>query len=214
MLARTTVSAFGGISASTVPTPISGPRLMLLLYPFLSMSGRRMVPRRAHVAIVEPLRAPIITPMMMARMESLPLILPSHLSSTLTASRPRPEWKIISPMKMKKGTGSRVKVLAELNAPVTTPTMPGIPPRKNQAAIMLTTRREKAMGRPVSNTKTMPPKSTRMIVYHSMTYLAALSSANLLHAILKNWTVSKKLPSGMMKKISAFGTVTALTSVT
>jgi hypothetical protein len=33
-------------------------------------------------------------------------------------------------MRMKKGTGSRVKVVIEVNAPVTTPTRPGMPPRK------------------------------------------------------------------------------------
>ena len=35
--------------------------------------GKRIVPRSAHVAMVEPESAPMMTPMMMARTESLPL---------------------------------------------------------------------------------------------------------------------------------------------
>jgi hypothetical protein len=47
-----------------------------------------------------------------------------------------------------------------------------------------------------------------------MGYLVVLILINLLHAILKNWTVRKMLPIGMMIKMAHFGTVTALTSVT
>ncbi len=75
-------------------------------------------------------RAPIITPMMTARMESLPGSLPSHLSRTFTASSPRPVWNISSPMRMKKGTGRSVKVVIDVKAPVTTPTRPGRPAKE------------------------------------------------------------------------------------
>jgi hypothetical protein len=73
-----------------------------------------------------------------------------------------------SPIRMKKGTGSRVKVVMDVNTPVTTPTRPGIPPRKKYAAAILTTRNAKAMGIPVSNSKTMPPKSSDIICHHSI----------------------------------------------
>ncbi len=79
---------------------------------------------------------------------------------------------------------------------------------------MLTMRKAKAMGTPVRSRKTMPPKSSDIVVYHSMRYLPAPSPAILPQAILRNWMVSSRNPMGMMKKTDAFGTVTALTSVT
>jgi hypothetical protein len=68
--------------------------------------------------------------MIIAKRESLPRRFPSHLSRTLIALSPRPEWNINSPIRMKKGTGSRVKVVMDVKAPVATPTRPGTPPRK------------------------------------------------------------------------------------
>jgi hypothetical protein len=115
---------------------------------------------------------------------------------------------------MKKGTGSRVKVVMDVKTPVTVPIMPGIPPRKKYAATILTMRKAKAMGIPVSNKKTMPPKSKEMTSHHSMGYLPAFISISLLHAILKNCRVRRMKPMGMMMKTADFGTVTALTSVT
>jgi hypothetical protein len=116
-------------------------------------------------------------------------------------------------MRIKKGTGSRVKVVIEVKTPVTTAIRPGIPPRKKYAATILTTRKANAMGRLVRSKNTIPPKSKLMTNHHSMDYLSVLISINLLHAILKNWMVRKMLPAGMMMKMTHFGTVTALTSV-
>ena len=71
--------------------------------------------------MVEPLNAPMITPIRMARMDSLPRSFPSHLSRTLTAFSPRPDMKDQFTHEDEKGTGRRVKVVIDVKAPVTTP---------------------------------------------------------------------------------------------
>ena len=79
-----------------------------------------------------------------------------------------------SPMRMKKGTGRSVNVVMDEKTPVTTPTRPGMPPRKKMAATMLTTRKAKAMGMLVRRRNTMPPKRRLMMSHHSIAYLPAL----------------------------------------
>ncbi|MCK7513489.1 MAG: hypothetical protein MZV70_62015 [Desulfobacterales bacterium] len=53
-----------------------------------------------------------------------------------------------------------------------------------------------------------------MMVYHSMGYLPSLAVTSRFHAILKNWIVRRKLPTGMITNTADLGTVTARTSVT
>jgi hypothetical protein len=72
-----------------------------------------------------------------------------------------------SPIKIKKGTGRRVKVVMELKIPVAVVISPGSPPRKNQAAAIFTIKKAKATGSPVSKKTTIPPKRIRMIAHHS-----------------------------------------------
>jgi len=113
---------------------------------------------------------------------------------------------------MKKGTGSRVKVVIEVKTPVTTAIRPGIPPeeiRRNH----IDNEKGKRNGQVVRSKNTIPPKSKLMTNHHSIGYFPLLIPTNLLHAILKNWMVRRMLPMGMIMKIVHFGTVTALTSV-
>jgi hypothetical protein len=74
----------------------------------------------------------------------------------------------------------------DVKTPVTTPIRPGIPPRKKYAATILTTRKAKAMGSPVSNSKTIPPKNRERLIHHSISYFPVLILKSAMLYSLKN----------------------------
>jgi hypothetical protein len=78
-----------------------------------------------------------------------------------------PEWSMISPMKMKRGMGARVKLVREVNICWVARLNPFKPPIKTNAAMKLSKRKLKAMGIPIARRTRSPPMRKRMTSHHS-----------------------------------------------
>jgi hypothetical protein len=72
------------------------------------------VPRRAVLAMLEPLRVENRLPPATDSKLNLPGMRPIHFSTVSILRTATPEWNIISPIKINMGTGSRRKVVREL----------------------------------------------------------------------------------------------------
>src|SRR6185369_3125662 len=118
-------------------------------------------PSIAVVAMVEPEIAENTVPATTATTASRPgtwAISRSMPSITFTA---RPVWKRISPISTNSGIGVSEKLVTELTALRASCTKPGSPPSQSQAPTMLTTRKEKATGRPRNSSTVEPPSSSQ-----------------------------------------------------
>ena len=58
-----------------------------------------------------------------------PRSLPNHLSRASRRSNPMPEWNMISPIRRKSATGTRVKLVSDSEIWMTSCSIPGTPPK-------------------------------------------------------------------------------------
>ena len=110
MAPQRTASALGGIIMARPPLPRMGPRLMDFLYPCASIEGARAEPNMATLARLVPVKVENRVPTATASKLSLPGNCPSHLSRAFIKVGAMPVWNITSPMRMKRGTGSKMNV--------------------------------------------------------------------------------------------------------
>jgi len=77
------------------------------------------------------------------------------------------EWNITSPIRINKGTGSRVKLATEAKRLWVRCIRPISPPQKRSAPATLIIRKQKATGNPVAIKSIRLPKMIRSINCHS-----------------------------------------------
>jgi hypothetical protein len=109
--AKITPRALGGIIMSRPALPMMGPRVIGGLYPLFSISGNITVPNMATLAVAAPESAPKTAPPKTVRRLNLPGTRPIHLSRVSIIRGATPVLNMTSPIKIKRGIGSMLKLM-------------------------------------------------------------------------------------------------------
>lgn len=166
--ARITPRLLGGIIVANPPLPRRGPILIAGSYPLFSISGYKEVANMAVEAILDPLSAALSVPAVTASKDSLPGILPIHLSKASKLLAAMPELKINSPIKMNNGTGSILKFVTERKTLNIICSKPENPPQSKKTLTILTNKNAKPIGIPIVKRKKRETNMAKRIIHHSI----------------------------------------------
>jgi hypothetical protein len=125
-------------------------------------------PSMAVVPILEPLKHEKSVAEPNVTRPNLPGMRPSHLSITSMAVKANFECMSTSPIIIKRGTGSREKIVTELKTLWISMSSPLVPPQKKYTPNRLITRKLKATGSPVARSVSSPPKIIRVANHQSI----------------------------------------------